>query len=83
VRATRLTKGGKPVVSLKAGRYRVAVMDEDPAAGLTVRLASGKAPSVASGVVFTGKRASVVQLKPGRWMYYTTLGRIRYFTVTA
>jgi hypothetical protein len=77
-----LTLMGRPVSSLKAGRYRVAVTDNDPAAGLTVRQANGKA-MLAPAVPFTGKRVSTIQLKAGRWMYYASAGKAHYFNVTA
>jgi hypothetical protein len=74
-----LTLKGKPVLSLKAGRYRVAVTDQGTATGLTDRLAAG-APR--KSLVLTGNRVSIVQLTAGRWLYSAGSGTTHAFTVT-
>ena len=79
-RAT-LTSGGKPVASLKAGRYDIKVTDGDRQAGFFVQRPSRKAVIVA-GVRFTGKRTKRVTLTAGKWAFYAKTGRATVFSVT-
>jgi hypothetical protein len=76
-----LTSGGKPVGSLKAGRYDIKVTDGDRQAGFFVQRASRNAVIVA-GVRFTGKRTRRVTLTAGKWAFYAKAGRATVFSVT-
>jgi hypothetical protein len=78
-----LTTKGKTVSSLKAGRYKWAITDRDAKAGLMILGPTSKAPTSLSGVKFVGKRSVAIKLTAGKWTYYTNLGTIHYFRVTA
>ena len=58
-----VTVSGKPLASLKAGRYDFVVKDESAHAGLFVQKVTRK-PTVLTGVAFEGKRTS--QVNPHR-----------------
>ena len=76
-----LTVGGKPVTSLKSGRYRIAVTDRSAKSGFTIQRIKQSATTV-SGVSFVGKRSATLELAPGQWFFYPTfVGRKSYFVV--
>ena len=76
-----LTVGGKPVRSLKSGRYRIAVTDRSTQGGFTIQRIKQRATTV-SGVSFVGKRSATLELAPGQWFFYPTfVGRKTYFVV--
>jgi hypothetical protein len=78
-----LTTKGKPVSSLKAGRYKLTIADRDAKAGFFVLGPTSKAPTSLSGVTFHGTHSVAIKLTAGKWTYYTNLGTIHYFRVTA
>jgi hypothetical protein len=73
---------GKPVSTVKAGRYKFSVNDLDPKAGLSLKAVSNAKVTALSGGEFVGYHTTTVQLTPGRWMYYVKSGAARYFVVT-
>jgi hypothetical protein len=78
-----LTTKGKTVSSLKAGRYKWTIADRDAKAGLMILGPTSKSPTTLTGVKFVGKRSVAIKLTAGKWTYYTNLGTIHYFRVTA
>ncbi len=78
-----LTKAGKAVKSLKAGRYTVTIADSTSKDGLALQSLKGNTREL-SGVGFTGKKTVTVTLTAGQWSYYGVLGTKNHpFTVTA
>lgn len=77
-----LTSGGKPVSTLKAGRYKVTISDQDRKGGFLILGPTSKAPTSLTGASFLGKHSLAIKLTAGRWTYYTNLGTIHYFRVT-
>jgi hypothetical protein len=76
-----LTRAKKAVLSLKAGRYTVRVVDGSPTAGFAVQVRKGT-PKTVSTARFTGSRSVVVALPAGQWFFYAP-GRDRHaFVVT-
>jgi hypothetical protein len=65
--ATLLVKG-KPVSTLKPGRYRFTIVDRNPKAGFALLGAKG-AKTTLTGAAFVGKRSAIVALSAGRWTY--------------
>ena len=57
---------GKPVTSLKAGKYTVAVVDRSAKTGVALRKV--KRTFTVTTKAFVGKRAKSVQLTTGRWV---------------
>jgi hypothetical protein len=66
--AATLVARGKPVTSLKAGRYRFTIVDSDPHAGFSLVGAKGAVTAI-TGAKFVGRRSAIVSLTPGRWTY--------------
>jgi hypothetical protein len=77
-----LTFNGKKVRSLRAGRYRVSVLDETAKTAFTLQR-QGKQPVPVSSRVFVGRRTMTLTLKAGQWLYYSTPARKSYFVVVA
>jgi hypothetical protein len=76
-----LTIRGKPVASLKAGRYRITVTDASRKSGFTVQQ-NRKAATTITGIGFVGKHSVTVDLKTGQWFFYADfVGRKTYFLV--
>ena len=77
----KLTTKGRPVTSLKAGRYTFAVTDSSGKAGFNVqRIKSGAVTLTTSA--FTGKRSKTLNLKAGQWFFYPSfIGKKNYFIV--
>jgi len=73
---------GKPLVSLKAGRYAVVVQDASRSKGLMIERAHGK-PTTLASAAFTGKRTVRVTLSAGHWTYFSAAGTATPFVVTA
>jgi hypothetical protein len=62
----QLTQDGKPVKTLKAGKYSVVVADLSTTAGLLI--GNGKAkPTTLSGPAATGTSSHTLTLTPGKW----------------
>jgi hypothetical protein len=80
--APMLTSNGKNVATLKTGRYKFTITDQDAKAGFLMLGPTSKAPINLSGVVFRGKLSKAVSLTTGRWTYYTSLHTVHYFRVT-
>ena len=62
---------GKSVGSLKAGRYKVSLLDETAKAAFILRLLN-KQPRTLSGKAFVGRHTVTVSLKAGQWMFYSS-----------
>jgi hypothetical protein len=77
-----LTRGGRVVGSLEAGRYDIAVQDASARAGFFVRRGSGKAITVTS-LAFVGKRTKRISLTAGKWAFFSKPGKPVRFTVVA
>ena len=74
---------GKPVKTLKAGRYTITVADHATKAGLLVGEGS-KTPLVLSGAAKVGRSSKTVTLGAGRWFFEpTSHGPKTYFSVVA
>jgi len=80
--AVTLTRSGRRVASLAAGRYTIAVGDAARHAGFFVERA-GHGTLAVSGVSFVGRRRLTVTFTPGRWAYFSTAGRPTRFTVSS
>jgi hypothetical protein len=78
--ALALKAGGKPISSLKAGRYRFVITDKDPQAGFM--LSGGKVTKTLSTSGFVGRHTTLVTLTAGRWSYSTSSGKGYSFTVS-
>ena len=76
-----LTSNGKPVTSLKAGRYRFVVTDKDPKGGFTIQSVNGVASTDLTGATFVGTHTRTITLTSGKWMYYSGLGKASYVIV--
>jgi hypothetical protein len=71
-----LTKGGKPVKTLKAGKYKFVVSDKSTFHNFTVEREKPSKPKLESHVTstgFTGKKTMIITLKPGSWRFYCSL----------
>jgi hypothetical protein len=76
-----LTFGGKPVTSLKAGRYKITVTDKSKLAGFNLQEIRNTATTI-TPTAFTGEHTTTVTLKAGQWFYYPTfVGKKTYFIV--
>jgi hypothetical protein len=76
-----LTRLGKPVSKLTAGRYRFVIDDKDAENGFVLQALKKRASGL-TGTSFVGKRSVIVTLTAGRWMYFSVPGKARYFRVT-
>jgi hypothetical protein len=78
---TLTTAAGKPVVSLRSGRYIFAVTDRSKTRGFALsELGKAVTPLTASG--FVGTRRVTVELPPGQWSFYPGVFHQRsYFSV--
>jgi hypothetical protein len=79
----QLTKGGKTVSKLAAGRYKFQVIDLDGKAGFTVLGPTASAPTSLTPSTFKGTRSVTLRLTPGKWSYYSSLAAVHFFHVTA
>lgn len=79
--AVRLTHAGKPVMTLRSGRYKVSVTDSSGSSGFTIQ-ASRKPATTLTAPSFVGKRTATLQLGPGRWVFYSSVGGKTSFVVT-
>ena len=75
-----LSRNGKPVTSLKQGRYTFSVDDESKTGGFTVRPLRGRAVAVTTAA-FVGSHGATVTLKRGRWFFYSGAGKKTAFFV--
>jgi hypothetical protein len=79
--APTLTLKGKPVSTLKPGRYAFSITDQSPKASFGVLGPTSTTRDALTGVKFVGNRTQTLVLKAGRWMFYSSLGQIHYFVV--
>jgi len=78
-----LTKNGKPVQSLTAGRSSFTIRDESGKSGFTVQ-AIRSDPIILTSGAFVGKKSKALTLNRGQWLFYGTfVGKKTYFLVTA
>jgi hypothetical protein len=77
-----LTHKGKPVSTLKAGRYKVVVTDKAPQSGFIFDRPNFTTITVTSSP-FVGKGTKTVTLTPGGWSYRGSVGALHDFTVVA
>ena len=78
-----LAFAGKPVARLKAGRYKVSVVDKAASQGFVLRK-SGASPITVSSVPFVGTHSVTVVLSTGSWTFSTVAGKSKtLFSVTA
>jgi plastocyanin len=69
----KLTKGGKRVKTLKAGRYKFAISDKSSIHNFVVERAKPSKPKIErsiTSVPFKGTKTVVMTLKAGRWSFY-------------
>jgi len=77
-----LTVNGKPVTTLRAGRYTIKVADRSTKGGFTIQ-AIKQDPSTLTGLAFVGSRTVTLTLFAGQWLYYPSfVGKKSYFVVT-
>jgi plastocyanin len=81
-----LTKGGKKVTRLKAGKYTFAIADKASIHDFVLEQESGgKWEKQLTSVPFVGKKTVTVTLKKGKWKYYCApheSSMFGFFTVT-
>jgi hypothetical protein len=77
-----LTRNGKPVTALKTGRWTFSVDDESRKAGFGLQVLRGKAITITSAA-YTGSHDATVELKPGRWAFFTPGGKRTTFFVSS
>jgi hypothetical protein len=75
-----LSRLGKTVASLRAGRYTFDVDDESKTSGFTVQQIR-KAPVAVTGGRFVGSHAVTLTLRPGQWYFYSPGGKRHFFFV--
>ena len=71
-----LTKGGKKVKTLKAGKYKVVVGDKSSFHDAVLKREKPSKPAMEkhiTGVSFTGTKTIVMTLKPGSWRFYCSV----------
>jgi hypothetical protein len=73
---------GKTVTTLKTGRYRVSFRDETSKAGFYLQR-QGRAAVKISSKSFVGKGESLLELKAGKWFFYSPAGKKSSFTVVS
>jgi hypothetical protein len=84
-RSGRLTLAfkGKPVGTLKAGRYTITIIDGSAQAGFILQGIRRAAVTI-TGIAFRGKRTLAVDLTSGQWFFYPTfVGKKTYFIVVS
>ena len=77
-----LSRNGKVVKFLKTGRWTFSVDDESTKAGFSLQVLHGK-PTAVTSPAYTGSHDVTLQLKPGRWFFYTPGGNKSVFFVTS
>jgi len=72
----KLTKGGKRVKTLKAGKYKFVVSDKSSIHNFTVEREKPSKPKIEKHITstpFTGSKTVVMTLKPGKWSFYCSV----------
>ena len=77
-----LTNNGKTVSILKAGLYKFSISVLDANGSFIILGPTSTAPMILAGPSSKGTHTRMIHLTRGRWTYYTTLEKIRYFRVT-
>jgi hypothetical protein len=79
--AATLTSNGRPVTSIRSGRYSIAVNDRSKQGGFTIQEIRKDARTLTT-TGFVGTRSVTLALGPGQWFFYTSfVGRKTYFIV--
>jgi len=71
-----LTKSGKKVKTLRAGKYKVVVSDKSNFHNSVLEREKPESPKVEkdiTGTGFTGSKTVVMTLKPGSWRFYCSV----------
>jgi plastocyanin len=71
-----LTKGGKKVKSLKAGKYKIVVSDKSNFHNSVLEREQPEKPKLEkdiTGTGFTGTKTVTMTLKPGSWRFYCSV----------
>jgi hypothetical protein len=80
--AISLTKNGKPVKILPAGRYTFRIRDRSHSNGFVVQAQRADPITVTAGP-FVGARSKALTLGRGQWLFYGSfVGKKTYFLVT-
>jgi hypothetical protein len=77
-----LTFKGKKVSSLKAGRYRLTVLDETSKLGFSLLKHGAKKATNVTTVPYLGRNTILITLKAGKWFFYSPSATKRTFTVS-
>ena len=77
-----LSRNGKGVAALKAGRYKITVDDRTPRLGFAIERLH-RASVVLTGATFVGRHTVTVTLSAGRWQFYSSTGAKHDFDVVA
>ena len=75
-----LTRNGKPVRSVKSGRYKIVVTDTVPHSGFIMQRPNSSEIVVTSWE-FVGTRRTTLKLTPGRWGFHGAVGVLHQLTV--
>jgi plastocyanin len=71
-----LTKGGKKVKTLKAGKYKIVVSDKSDFHNSVLEREQPEKPKLEkdiTGTGFTGTKTVTMTLKPGSWRFYCSV----------
>jgi plastocyanin len=71
-----LTKGGKKVKTLKAGKYKIVVSDKSDFHNSVLEREQPEKPKLEkdiTGTGFTGSKTVTMTLKPGSWRFYCSV----------
>lgn len=77
-----LTRLGKPVATLKAGRYTFFVDDESKLRGFSVQQLHKQAVTITTAT-FKGTHDVTIALKPGRWFFFSPGAKKKPFVVVS
>jgi hypothetical protein len=78
-----LTSNGKPVTSLKAGKYVITIVDRSTKSGFVVQELHRSSTALTTAA-FTGKKTGTVTLTKGSWLFFPSSSATKSgFTVTA
>jgi hypothetical protein len=75
-----LTRKGKPIGGLRAGRYTFSVHDGSKRLGFSIQAPAGKLHAL-TNAVYVGFRDATVVLTPGRWTFFVPGGPTTSFGV--
>jgi hypothetical protein len=77
-----LRLNGKAVTSLRAGRYKITVLDETSKSGFLIQKLGKNATTVTSKP-FLGRNSILITFNAGKWFYFSPAAKKTGFTVTA